>query len=33
MVQVLNEQAANKPAAVQELIWGLVTSAEFQFNH
>lgn len=33
VVRVLNEQAANKPAAVQELVWGLVTSAEFRFNH
>jgi len=22
-----------KPAAVQELVWGLLTSAEFRFNH
>ena len=24
---------ATKPAAVQELVWGLLTSAEFRFNH
>ncbi|AGA24504.1 DUF1549 domain-containing protein [Singulisphaera acidiphila] len=33
VVRVLTEQAANKPAAVQELVWGLLTSAEFRFNH
>lgn len=33
VARVLNEQAANKPAAVQELVWGLLTSAEFRFNH
>ena len=25
--------AKDKPAAVQELVWGLLTSAEFRFNH
>jgi hypothetical protein len=25
--------ANNEPAAVQELVWGLLTSAEFRFNH
>ncbi|SIO35056.1 Protein of unknown function [Singulisphaera sp. GP187] len=33
VVRVFTEQAANKPAAVQELVWGLLTSAEFRFNH
>lgn len=33
VARVLTEQAANKPAAVQELVWGLLTSAEFRFNH
>lgn len=33
VARVLAEQAANKPAAVQELVWGLLTSAEFRFNH
>ena len=32
-VRVLSEQAANKPASVQEWVWGLLTSAEFRFNH
>lgn len=33
VTKVLTEQAAAKPAAVQELVWGLLTSAEFRFNH
>jgi hypothetical protein len=33
VVRILNEGAANKPAAAQELVWGLLTSAEFRFNH
>jgi hypothetical protein len=33
VVRILNERAANKPTAVQELVWGLLTSAEFRFNH
>lgn len=33
VTRVLTEQSANKPAAVQELLWGLLTSAEFRFNH
>jgi hypothetical protein len=30
---MLNEQASNKPAAVQEILWGLLMSTEFRFNH
>ncbi len=33
VVRVLAVDAKNKPAAVQELVWGLLTSAEFRFNH
>jgi hypothetical protein len=33
VVRVFTEQAANKPASVQEWVWGLLTSAEFRFNH
>jgi hypothetical protein len=33
VVRVLSEQAATKPASVQEWVWGLLTSAEFRFNH
>ena len=33
VVRVLGEQAANKPSSVQEWVWGLLTSAEFRFNH
>ena len=33
VVRVLTERASNKPAAVQEVVWGLLTSAEFRFNH
>jgi hypothetical protein len=29
----LTARAADRPAAVQELVWGLLTSAEFRFNH
>ena len=25
--------AKEKPAVVQELVWGLLTSVEFRFNH
>ncbi|HWE40527.1 MAG TPA: DUF1549 domain-containing protein [Isosphaeraceae bacterium] len=31
--RVLGGPAADKPLAVQELVWGLLTSAEFRFNH
>jgi hypothetical protein len=33
VARVLSEQAGAKAAAVQELVWGLLTSAEFRFNH
>ncbi len=33
VVRVLAVQASEKAAAVQELVWGLLTSAEFRFNH
>ena len=33
VLRVLAEQGGNKPAAAQELVWGLLTSAEFRFNH
>jgi hypothetical protein len=33
VVRLLAENDKNKPAAVQELVWGLLTSAEFRFNH
>jgi hypothetical protein len=33
VVSVLGVEAKGKPAAVQELVWGLLTSAEFRFNH
>jgi hypothetical protein len=33
VVRMLNEQASNKPAAVQEILWGLLMSTEFRFNH
>jgi hypothetical protein len=33
VVRILTAQATNKTAAVQELVWGLLTSAEFRFNH
>ncbi len=33
VVRVLAVAAKDKPAAVQELVWGLLTSAEFRFNH
>ncbi len=33
VVRVLAVGAKDKPAAVQELVWGLLTSAEFRFNH
>jgi predicted nucleic acid-binding Zn-ribbon protein len=29
----LNRRSTEKSAAAQELVWGLVTSAEFRFNH
>lgn len=33
VARILAVQAKDKPAAVQELVWGLMTSAEFRFNH
>ena len=33
VARVLAVAAKDKPAAVQELVWGLLTSAEFRFNH
>ena len=33
VVRVLQTQAKEKPAAVAELVWGLLSSAEFRFNH
>ena len=33
VARMLNEQAKDKPAAVQEILWGLLTSTEFRFNH
>lgn len=32
-VQARLAEAKEKPAVVQELVWGLMTSAEFRFNH
>lgn len=29
----LTDRAEHRPAAIQEMIWGLLTSAEFRFNH
>ena len=31
--QQLTARAAERPAALRDLIWALVTSAEFRFNH
>ncbi len=33
VARVLEAQASQKPAAVAELVWGLLSSAEFRFNH
>ncbi len=33
VVRVLAAGAKEKPATVQELVWGLLTSVEFRFNH
>ena len=33
VVRLLAVPAKDRPAAVQELVWGLLTSAEFRFNH
>jgi hypothetical protein len=33
VTKYLASRAADKPVAVQELAWALVTSAEFRFNH
>jgi hypothetical protein len=33
VVQYLNRRAADKAAAAQELVWALLNSAEFRFNH
>lgn len=33
VVDILTKRAADKPVAAQELVWGLVNSAEFRFNH
>ena len=33
VVRVLTAGANEKPATVQELVWGLLTSVEFRFNH
>jgi hypothetical protein len=33
VTQYLSTRAADKPAALQELVWALVASAEFRFNH
>ena len=31
--QYLAGRASDKPVALQELVWALVASAEFRFNH
>lgn len=33
VVRLLTEQPRDRPGAVRELIWGLLASAEFRFNH
>jgi hypothetical protein len=33
VARVLSAPAADRTAAVQELVWGLLTSVEFRFNH
>ncbi len=33
VVSYLSNRAADKPVAAQELVWGLLNSAEFRFNH
>ncbi|WP_435011614.1 DUF1549 domain-containing protein [Tundrisphaera lichenicola] len=33
LIRVLTERSGEKPASVQEWIWGLMSSAEFRFNH
>lgn len=33
VAKYLNDRANDKPAAAQELVWALLTSAEFRFNH
>jgi hypothetical protein len=33
VARVLAAQSGDKPAAVAELVWGLLTSIEFRFNH
>lgn len=33
VVNYLTSRAADKAAAAQELVWGLINSAEFRFNH
>jgi hypothetical protein len=33
VTEFLTQHAAEKPAAVVELAWGLISSAEFRFNH
>ena len=33
VARMLGVPAKEKPAVVHELVWGLLTSAEFRFNH
>jgi Protein of unknown function (DUF1549)/Protein of unknown function (DUF1553) len=33
VARLLDERAKDKTSAVQELVWGLLTSVEFRFNH
>ena len=33
VVRMLTAGAKEKPAVVQELVWGLLNSVEFRFNH
>jgi hypothetical protein len=33
VAQYLAARPSDKPAAVQQLAWALLTSAEFRFNH
>ena len=33
VVKYLSDHGQDKNAAAQELVWGLLNSAEFRFNH
>ena len=33
VTQYLNDRGKERPQAIQEMMWALVTSVEFRFNH